>query len=475
MKEGPTSPHRPVAPVAHLVSRSIRRANAPPLGVNIFYGALGGFLEEHGSDVVLASSFKGAFRTANAPTSFCSAAQTCGVDVATLEYKDFVSADYNLHMLEPEQHCGALWLVELKQSTPLSPFKPKDLVECYDMLKLHAREIIQEDTLTLTMPLIGKGAKANHFQIGRNEVIVELVGFLHWIAENMSDRPNLAAINIVSSNNFTAHALQSAFDLLIPVQLDKLEDIIKQAMARSAQALAQFEGELKKLEQADKAEREEERRLAREQNGSAPSAESERPDWERRATQREKRETRKKLDDIVTKLRIVHKSVANILAAVQAFKAVREVSIIIVACAVNGRIVAELCSELFLLDDDLLRQQQPQPGGRGAGGRGRGFGAPYADAGRGRGRGFAGQPGAGAGSAQSLAPPPAMAPDQNLFGRMTQLKASGKIEKELYHHFQTLRLIGNKAVHSTVLKATTVDLGAIVLAVHGLITCPHFS
>jgi hypothetical protein len=90
-------------------------------------GALGGFLEEHGSDVVLASSFKGAFRTANAPTSFCSAAQTvrqhcththterkkliacsslivqCGVDVATLEYKDFVSADYNLHMLEPEQ------------------------------------------------------------------------------------------------------------------------------------------------------------------------------------------------------------------------------------------------------------------------------------------------------------------------------------------------------------------------------------
>jgi hypothetical protein len=51
----------------------------------------------------------------------------------------------------------------------------------------------------------------------------------------------------------------------------------------------------------------------------------------------------------------------------------------------------------------------------------------------------------------------AMAPDQNLFGRMTQLKASGKIEKELYHHFQTLRLIGNKAVHSTVLKATTVS------------------
>lgn len=325
---------------------------------------------------------------------------------------------------------------------------------------------------------------------------------------SFSDRPNLAAINIVSSNNFTAHALQSAFDLLIPVQLDKLEDIVKQAIARSAKALAQFEGELKKLEQADKAEREEERRLAREQNGSAPSAESERPDWERRASQREKRETRKKLDDIVTKLRIVHKSVANILAAVQAFKAVREVSIIIVACAVNGRIVAELCSELFLLDDGLLRQQQPQPGGRGAGGRGRGFGAPHADAGRGRGRGFAGQPGAGAGPAPALAPPPAMAmaPDQNLFGRMTQLKASGKIEKELYHHFQTLRLIGNKAVHSTVLKATTVssdfpfrasripppsvarltahsrslcdvqvDLGAIVLAVHGLIMCPHFS
>ncbi len=274
---------------------------------------------------------------------------------------------------------------------------------------------------------------------------------------SFSDRPNLAAINIVSSNNFTAHALQSAFDLLIPVQLDKLEDIIKQAMARSAQVLAQFEGELKKLEQAGKAEREEERRLAREQNGSALSAESERPDWERRTTQREKREMRKKLDDIVAKLRIVHKSVANILAAVQAFKAVREVSIIIVACAVNGRIVAELCSELFLLDDGLLRQQQP--GGRGAGGRGRGFGAPYADAGRGRGRGFAGQPGAGAGPAPALAPPPAMAmaPDQNLFGRMTQLKASGKIEKELYHHFQTLRLIGNKAVHSTVLKATTVS------------------
>jgi hypothetical protein len=37
------------------------------------------------------------------------------------------------------QHCGALWLVEVKQSTALSPFKPHDLVECYDMLKLHAR------------------------------------------------------------------------------------------------------------------------------------------------------------------------------------------------------------------------------------------------------------------------------------------------------------------------------------------------
>jgi hypothetical protein len=76
--------------------------------------------------VVLASSFKGAFRTANAPTSFSSAAYTvrahhhtsrrvrlrdanlswgvqCGVDVAKLEYKDLISADYNLHMVEPEQ------------------------------------------------------------------------------------------------------------------------------------------------------------------------------------------------------------------------------------------------------------------------------------------------------------------------------------------------------------------------------------
>lgn len=37
------------------------------------------------------------------------------------------------------QHCLALWLIELKLSSSLSPFKPKDLVECYDMLKLHAR------------------------------------------------------------------------------------------------------------------------------------------------------------------------------------------------------------------------------------------------------------------------------------------------------------------------------------------------
>jgi hypothetical protein len=27
----------------------------------------------------------------------------CGIDVTTLEYKDLSSADYNLHMLEPEQ------------------------------------------------------------------------------------------------------------------------------------------------------------------------------------------------------------------------------------------------------------------------------------------------------------------------------------------------------------------------------------
>jgi hypothetical protein len=27
----------------------------------------------------------------------------CGIDVTTLEYKDFTSADYNLRMLEPEQ------------------------------------------------------------------------------------------------------------------------------------------------------------------------------------------------------------------------------------------------------------------------------------------------------------------------------------------------------------------------------------
>jgi len=48
------------------------------------------------------------------------------------------------------------------------------------------RKIIQETTDTLTLPLIGKGSKANYFQVGRNEVIVELVGFLHWIAENMN-------------------------------------------------------------------------------------------------------------------------------------------------------------------------------------------------------------------------------------------------------------------------------------------------
>ncbi len=51
-------------------------ANSAGKTVTLPAGALGGLLEEHGSDVVLASSFKGAFRTANAPTSFCSAAQT---------------------------------------------------------------------------------------------------------------------------------------------------------------------------------------------------------------------------------------------------------------------------------------------------------------------------------------------------------------------------------------------------------------
>jgi hypothetical protein len=265
---------------------------------------------------------------------------------------------------------------------------------------------------------------------------------------------------------------------LIPVRLDKLEDMIKRALAISARTLNQFEGELKKIEQADKVEREQERRLAKEQNESA--AEGDRMEWERKSALREKREARKKLDDIVTKLRIVHKSVANILAAVQAFKFVEEVSIVIVACAVNGRIVAELCSELFLLEDGLFRQQPQQqlqqyaPAGRG--GMGRGFGGPPPfDAGRGRGRGF----GFGPNTAGGHPLPHRIETEQNLFGRMTQLKASGKIEKELYHHFQTLRLIGNKAVHSTVLKATTVQplpstratLSLGVVVAFGLVQC----
>jgi hypothetical protein len=124
--------------------------------------------------------------------------------------------------------------VELKQSTALSPFKPKDLVECYDMLKLHARfvitgdayhcmpsasasynldsfdrEIIQEDTVTLTMPLIGKGAKENHFQIGRSEVIVELIGFLHWIAENMSGTIASSRLRKGSHTNILFVSLES--------------------------------------------------------------------------------------------------------------------------------------------------------------------------------------------------------------------------------------------------------------------------
>lgn len=36
------------------------------------------------------------------------------------------------------------------------------------------------------MPLVGKGSKNNYFQTGTNEVVVELVGFMYWIAENMN-------------------------------------------------------------------------------------------------------------------------------------------------------------------------------------------------------------------------------------------------------------------------------------------------
>lgn len=174
----------------------------------------------------------------------------------------------------------------------------------------------------------------------------------------------------------------------------------------------------------------------------------------------------------MTKLRTIHKSLENIHASLQAFNTLKETSIIVLACAVNGRIIAELCSELFLLQDGFLRSTSAT-GSRG--GRGRFIPGPANVPGR-------------------RAPEPMSATMENLWDRMKQLKFSGKIDKVIYHHFQTLRLIGNKSVHSTVMKATTVhkslanicamhlvtlhlqvDLAAIVLAVRGILLCPLFS
>jgi len=437
------SPKLPQPATTHLVTRELRRTALSPLEINIFCGPLEDFLEEHGSDVVLTSSFKSAFRTVDAASSFCSVAQKCGINVSTLQYNDFIPAGYDLHMLEPQKYCGSLWLVELKTSSPFAPFKSKHLVECYNMLKQHSRKIIQETTDTLTLPLIGKGSKANYFQVGRNEVIVELVGFLHWIAENMNDRPNLSTINIVSYNRSTAQALLSAFDLLIPVQLGRFDEFLKPALIRSTNVLEQFEEELKNLEQAER----EERQLNKGGNESGV---------EDRQARVAKRVKRMKLDGIVQKLRLVGKAVENIRVALQASNNIQEMSIIIVSCAVNGRIVAELCSELFLLEDGLFHRKDAAASPQKEAKRHEQF-----------------SPGSSNGETQdkSARPPSTF---EDLYARMIELKASGKASKEIYHHFQTLRFIGSKAVHSNVLRATTVDIGAIVLAVYGLVMSSHF-
>lgn len=246
----------------------------------------------------------------------------------------------------------------------------------------------------------------------------------------MIDRPNLREINIITSNEQTAFSLQSAFDVLIPIQVAKLEEALAKVLPVTSSVLNQFESELRKADQAEKAEREE-ARSRKEQNGESENMSGH---TDQRLALRERRERRRKLSDVVTKLRTIHKSAENIHAALQATSSVREVSIIILACAVNGRIVAELCSELFLLQDGFLG---PSAGGAEPG---RGHFIPSSTS----------QPSTGFPVSST---PSGMA--DNLWGRMVQLQASGKMDS-IFPHFQTLRLIGNKAAHSSVLKATMV-------------------
>lgn len=231
------------------------------------------------------------------------------------------------------------------------------------------------------------------------------------------------------------------------MQLSKLEEALARVLPTTTEVLAQFDSELRRIDQTEKAERDDEKRMAKSKESHVQNED------ERRLAQREKRERRRKLVDVVAKLRTIHQSVVNIHAALRASNVLREPSVIIVASAINGRIIGELCSELFLLQDGFLgAASQVIPSG-----------PPTVPVGAGH---------RGAIPTSAEAPLPIA---DNLWGRMMQLRASGKIEKTIFHHFQTLRLVGNKAAHSSVLKATMVRANDILPPSPVLTADPGFS
>ncbi len=256
---------------------------------------------------------------------------------------------------------------------------------------------------SVALPLIGVNSETQFTNV--EQVIIELIGWLYFVSENVvvSDKARLQTVNVVCHNAEAAALFDKHLGELIPFDREHTHKLAEELSAKTSSWQSELKVGSSKAESSDKG--------ARRSRGQ------------------------------VQAVKMINKSVDTILSATGLLlesPQLAATNMAIISCAVNGKIIGELCAQLFLMNH---REQADHSSSSGSSSNGNSIGSSK------RGK-----------EVENGHLTLSMKKKHKHKCSLSEsiLELSPHISSEVLGHFQTLRMVGVKAVHSTLHHATLV-------------------
>ncbi len=261
---------------------------------------------------------------------------------------------------------------------------------------------------SVALPLIGVNSETKFTNV--EQVIIELIGWLYFVSENVvvSDKARLQTVNVVCHNAETAALFDKHLGELIPFDGEHTHKLVEELSAKTSSWQSELKVGSNKAESSDKG--------ARRSRGQ------------------------------VQIVKMVNKSVDAILSATGLLlesPQLAATNMAITSCAVNGKIIGELCAQLFLMNH---REQAIDQSSSSSSGSSNGNSSSSSSSSK---RGKEVENGH-----FTLSMKKKHKHKCPLSESISEL--SPHVSSEVLGHFQTLRMVGVKAVHSTLHHATLV-------------------